>query len=669
MELNTDSSLESIVTSESTLLDLYRVLRLPRTIEDKMLRLIRQNRLAKWFSGQGQEAIAVGCAWALEDTDWLLPMHRNLGVWTTRNVPLRPLFCQLMGRQGGYTNGRDRSFHFGLLEHHIVGMISHLGAMLPVADGLALAAKMKGTDAVACAFTGEGSTREGDFHEALSLASIWKLPVIFVVENNGYGLSTPSAEAIPIEHIADAASGYGMAGEVVDGNNVVEVIGAVSRAASRARSGQGPTLLEMKTFRMRGHEEASGTKYVPQELLENWATKDPVVNFRRHLVEKGGVDESALASIDAKLTAEVEEVAEWAITQPAVKSNREKEVSAVFAPVVLGDMDALDDGPQSELRFIDALSDGLRDAMQADNSVLIMGQDIAEYEGVFKVTKGFLKQFGSERVRNTPIIESGVIGCAMGLALEGFKPIVEMQYADFITCGFNQIVNNLATTHYRWGSSLNVTIRAPFGGGIGAGPFHSQSPEAWFCHVPGLKVVVPASPEDAKGLIRAAIQDPNPVLFFEHKYLYRGEKGMVPEGTYTTPLGKARIARAGNDLTIITWGVGVRWALDEAEKQAAEGVDIEVIDLRTIVPWDHESALASIRKTNRLIVLHEAARTAGFGAEIAAEVTEVVWEHLDAPPIRVAAETIPVPFSQSLENEIYSAKGRLPEAIRRVLAY
>jgi len=650
-------------------LDLYRALQLPRTIEDKMLRLIRQNRLAKWFSGYGQEAIAVGCTWALEDRDWLLPMHRNLGVWTTRGVPLRPLFCQLMGKHGGYTNGRDRTFHFGLPDQRIVGMISQLGAMLPVADGLALAAKLKNSGAIACTFTGEGATREGDFHEALSLASTWALPVIFVVENNGYGLSTPVDEAIPVENIADAASGYGMAGEVVDGNDILAVIDAVELAAERGRAGDGPTLLEMKTFRMRGHEEASGTKYVPQELFDAWMEKDPLEQYRQHLITNELADGAFLEAVDAELAAEVEEVAEWAITQPSVTSDLETERSAVFAQNTVPHLPVAADAPRAEQRFIDALSDGLWDAMEADGQVLLLGQDIAEYEGVFKVTKGFLEHFGRARVRNTPIIESGVLGCAMGLALEGLKPVIEIQYADFITCGFNQIVNNLATTHYRWGAPLNVTIRAPFGGGIGAGPFHSQSPEAWFCHVPGLKVVVPASPEDAKGLIQSAIADPNPVLFFEHKYLYRAEKGSVPVGTYTTPLGKAHIAREGTDVTIVTWGVGVRWALDEAEMQHIQGVAIEIVDLRTLVPWDREAVLVSLKKTNRLVVLHEATRMGGFGAEIAAEITEVAWEHLDAPPVRVGAETMPVPFSKSLEDDIYSAKGRLAWAIQRVLGY
>src|SRR5690606_2891458 len=582
-------------------LALYRALRLPRAVEEKMLRLIRQNRLSKWFSGYGQEAIAVGVAWALEERDWILPMHRNLGVWTTRGLPLRPLFCQLMGRDGGYTNGRDRTFHFGLPEKRLVGMISHLGAMLPVADGLGLAAQLDGTGAVAAAFVGEGATREGDFHEALSLAAVWKLPVLFVVENNGYGLSTPTAEALPVEDVADAAAGYGMPGHVVDGNDVEAVVAAVRMAAERARRGEGPTMLEMKTFRMRGHEEASGTRYVPAALFERWAPLDPLLQYKQRLLERGEADEAALGEIDAALAAEDEEAAEWALRQPEAVSTPEREHADVVAPgpplALPGPEGA---GERRERRFIDALTEALDGAMAADERVILMGQDVAEYGGVFKVTAGLVEKYGRARVRNTPIIESGAVGCAMGLALEGFRPVVEMQYADFITCGFNQIVNNLATTHYRWGAPLNVTIRAPLGGGIGAGPFHSQSPEAWFCHVPGLKVVVPATPEDAKGLLRAALLEPNPVLFFEHKLLYRAEKGLVPAGDYVTPLGRARLAREGADVTVVTWGVGVRWALDEAARRAETGVEVEVVDLRTLVPWDRETVRASLAKTNRL---------------------------------------------------------------------
>ncbi|HEX8384724.1 MAG TPA: thiamine pyrophosphate-dependent enzyme [Rubricoccaceae bacterium] len=654
-------------------LALYRALRLPRTVEDKMLRLIRQNRLSKWFSGYGQEAIAVGCALALRDTDWVLPMHRNLGVWTTRGVELRPLFCQLMGRDGGFTKGRDRTFHVGLPEKRIVGMISHLAAMLPVADGFGLAARLGGSenverDGVALAFTGEGATREGDFHEALNLAAVWKLPVIFVVENNGYGLSTPTAEAVPVEDIASAAVGYGMPGVVVDGNDVEAVMAVIREAAERGRRGEGPTLVEAKTFRMRGHEEASGTKYVPPGLFDEWTPRDPVARLRQRLLD-AGVPESDLDAVDRAFVAEVEEVAEWALRQPEATSTGEAEHGDVFAPPFVSVPPPAADAPRNETRFLDALSDGLRHAMDADERTVLMGQDIAEYGGVFKLTAGFVERFGKDRVRNTPIIESGALGAALGLAVAGFKPVVEMQYADFITCGFNQIVNNLAPTHYRWAQPVNVTVRAPFGGGIGAGPFHSQSPEAWFCHVPGLKVVVPGTPEDAKGLLRAAIDDPNPVLFFEHKALYRGLKGPVPEGDYATPLGVARVSRQGADLTVVTWGVGLSWALAEADEWAAKGREVEVVDLRTLVPWDREAVLASVRKTGRLVVLHEATRTAGFGAEVAAEVAEAAFAHLDAPPVRVGGADLPIAFSKQIEAEVYSAKARLGAAVARTLAY
>ncbi len=658
---------------------LSRALLMPRAIEEKMLRLIRQGRLSKWFSGYGQEAVAVGCTWALGEADYLLPMHRNLGVWTTRGVGLRPLFCQLMGRAGGFTKGRGRTFHFGLPEERIIGMISHMAAMLPVACGLGMAAQQKDEDFVACALCGDGATREGDFHEALSLASVWKLPVLFVVENNGYGLSTPTAAAVPATDIAAAAGGYGMPGHVVDGNDVFAVIDAVRQAAARARRGDGPTLLEMKTFRVRGHEEASGTKYVPGELIEAWGAKDPVDRFVRHVTEEGAMAQDEIDALRAGLAAGVNGVAEWALEQPEARSTLEAERADVFGPSPFDPPEQhvpdaphvhVPEGPASEMRFIDAVSDGLRQAMEADDDVLLMGQDVAAYGGVFKVTEGFLDAFGPERVRDTPIIESGVIGAALGLALEGLKPVVEMQYADFITCAFNQTVNNLATTHYRWGRPAGVTIRAPFGGGIGAGPFHSQSMEAWFAHVPGLKVVVPYAPQDAKGLLMAAIREPNPVLFFEHKKLYRSLRGEVTEAPFEVPLGRARLACEGTDATIVTYGAGVGWALAEAAFQEKENrASVEVIDLRTLVPWDRQAVLRSVEKTGRLLVLHEATRTAGFGAEVAAEIAEEGFTLLDAPPARVAAEDLPVPFSTQLEQEIFSAEARLRPALERLLAF
>lgn len=660
----------STITS-STDIDLkalHRALLLPRTIEDKMLMLIRQNRLSKWFSGYGQEAISVGCTWALRESDYVLPTHRNLGVWVTRGLPLLPLFCQLMGKDGGYTKGRDRTFHFGLPEKRIIGMISHMAAMLPVACGLGQAFQFKGEDGVALVFCGDGASREGDFHEALNLASAWKLPVLFVVENNGYGLSTPTSDAIPAENIADAALGYGMRGEVVDGNDVLAVIDAVQRATEQARNGEGPTLLEMKTFRRRGHEEASGTKYVPDDLMAAWADKDPLDRFERLLLDEGVMTQEELDAVKIELAVEVHEAAEQALLQPLVESTADIESADVFAPAFDGH--TTPSGPTSEKRFIDAISDGLRQAMEADERVVLMGQDVAEYGGVFKVSEGFLDIFGPARVRNTPIIESGILGAAMGLALEGLKPVVEMQYADFISCGFNQIINNLATTHYRWGAPLNVTIRAPYGGSIGAGPFHSQSVEAWFCHTPGLKVVVPATPEDAKGLLLTSIEEPNPVLFFEHKALYRSLKGEVADAPYHLPLGKARVVREGTDATIITYGLGVRWALEEAEhQQETNGASIEVIDLRTLVPWDRETVLASLAKTHRVLVLYEATYTGGFGAEVAARIAEEGFSHLDAPPMRVGGADLPIPFSINLERDIFSAQARLRPKLEALLRF
>jgi len=662
------------IKSPSQFEDLYRALLLPRVIEEKMLLLIRQGRLSKWFSGFGQEAIAVGTTYALKPDDYILPMHRNLGVWTTRGLPLERLFCQLMGKEGGYTRGRDRTFHFGIMEKNIVGMISQLGAMLPVANGLGLASRLDGEDRIAVAFIGEGATREGDFHEALNLASVWKLPVIFIVENNGYGLSTPTKAVVPVENIADAGAGYAMHSVVVDGNDVLEVIRVVEEARVRAKAGEGPTLLEMKTFRMRGHEEASGTKYVPQELMDQWALLDPLTRFES--VAKKKLTLKKQAEIRTELVEMVGKVADWALLQPEVTSTAEQELGDVFAtgsstrgPVEATSSAEKVDAPATEIRFIDAISDGLREGMRSNPKTILMGQDIAEYGGVFKVTQGFLEEFGPDRVLNTPIIESGALGAAMGLALAGHAPVVEIQYFDFIACGFNQIVNNLATTHYRWGAPLNVTIRAPFGGGIGAGPFHSQSMEAWFCHTPGLKVVVPATPEDAKGLLLASLRDPNPVLFLEHKKLYRSMKGLVPAEDYEVELGRANVVRDGRDISIITYGIGVSWALEEAAYWQEKGIEIEIVDLRTLVPWDRETVIESVKKTNKVLVLHEAPKTGGFGAEISAQITESVFEYLEAPPVRLGGADMPIPFSKQIENEVYSAQGRLRASLESLIAY
>jgi len=665
-----DPTTEWRLPAPDELVELYRRLLVPRLIEEKMLRLLRQGRLSKWFSGIGQEAIAVGVVSALEPDDFVLPMHRNLGVFTGRDLDLLQLFKQLLGRDGGFTKGRDRTFHFGTIEHRIVGMISHLGAMLPVADGLALAAQLRGERRVVATFTGDGSTSEGDFHEALNLAAVWKLPVLFVVENNLYGLSTPVSEQYACRDLADRGAGYGMPGVVCDGNDLIAVLETVRVAARRARAGEGPTLLEFKTFRMRGHEEASGTAYVPKALFEEWEGKDPVLRFEQLLDRVGVMTADDRARIRQQFKTRIDDLVDEALAAPAPESTPERELADVFAPSLLTvrepHAEAMRTAPT--LRYVDAISDGLRETMRRNPAVVLLGQDIAEYGGAFKVTEGFSGEFGKARVRNTPIIESGAIGCALGLALDGFVPMVEMQFGDFISCGFNQIVNNLAKTHYRWGGRVPVVIRVPVGGGSGAGPFHSQNVESWFAAVAGLKVVAPATPLDAKGLLIAAFEDGNPVLYLEHKLLYRSSKGPVPEGYYTLPIGRARIARQGHDATIVSYGVGVGWALEAADALADEHVAIEVVDLRSLAPWDAETVLDSVRRTSRALVLHEAPLTGGFGGEIAATIAEHAFEWLDAPVARLGALDTPVPFSKALEEQ-FSPKGRLLAALRDLLAY
>jgi len=656
--------------SPERLKELYRALLLPRIIEERALLLLRQGKLSKWFSGVGQEAIAVGVVSALEADDWILPMHRNLGVFTGRGLDLLTLFRQLFGKDGGFTKGRDRTFHFGALENRIVGMISHLAAMLPVADGLALAAQLRGTRRVAAAFIGEGATSEGDFHEAVNLAAVWKLPVLFVIENNQYALSTSAAEQYACRDLADRGLGYGIPGVIVDGNDLLAVYRAVAAAAKRARRGEGPSLLEFKTFRMRGHEEASGTSYVPKQLLEEWGPKDPITRFENLLLEHGVLTPVERELIRGDLKPRIETLADAALASADPVSSAELERADVYAPSGLRlaepTPEALAAAP--ERRYVDAISDGLREAMRRNPQTLLLGQDIAEYGGVFKVSEGFVAEFGKARVRNTPITESGAVGAALGLALDGFVPMIEMQFGDFISCGFNQIVNNLAKTHYRWGAPVPVVVRVPVGGGLGAGPFHSQNVEAWFTHVAGLKVLAPATPYDAKGLLIAAFEDGNPVLYLEHKLLYRSARGKLPAGHYTVPIGRARLARPGRDASVVSYGVAVHWALDAAAQLAVEGKQIEVVDLRSLLPWDVETVVASVRRCGRALVLHEAPLSGGFGAELASTIGREAFEWLDAPVTRLGALDTPVPFSKALEAT-FSPKERLLPALRELLAY
>jgi 2-oxoisovalerate dehydrogenase E1 component len=650
--------------TDKELVSLYREILKPRLIEEKMLILLRQGKISKWFSGIGQEAIGIGVAMALNDDEYILPMHRNLGIFTARKLPLGRLFAQWQGRMTGYTKGRDRSFHFGVKEAKIVGMISHLGPQMGVADGIALGHLLKKEKGVTAVFTGDGGTSQGDFHESVNVAAVWNLPVMFIIENNGYGLSTPSSEQFKCKSFVDKGIGYGMEAIQIAGNNLVDVYTTLRDLAEDMRQRPRPLLVECLTFRMRGHEEASGTKYVPAELMDEWAAKDPVVNFERFLLDSGVIGQDTVDKMRAEIKAEIEAGLQEAYAEPAIVADAEVELADVYAP-----HEAKLTPPGKEMeekRLIDAISDGLREAMHAHDNLILMGQDIADYGGVFKITEGFVEAFGKERVRNTPLCEAAILGTGLGLSIKGMKSMVEMQFADFVSEGFNQIVNNLAKIHYRWGQNADVVVRMPTGAGVQAGPFHSQSNEAWFTHVPGLKVVYPAFPADAKGLLLTAFEDPNPVMFFEHKALYRSLKGDVPKGYYTLPFGKAAVVRDGSELSIITYGMGVHWALAAAE--AMPEVDMEIIDLRTLVPLDREAIFASVKKTGRAVVLHEDTLFGGIGGEIAAMINEHCFESLDAPVMRCASMDTPVPFTGSLEAQ-FLASSRLGEVIKKVMGY
>ncbi len=634
-------------------------------IEEKMLILLRQGKIGKWFSGIGQEAISVGTALAMHTDEYILPMHRNLGVFTSREVPLARLLAQFQGKMSGFTKGRDRSFHFGTQEFKIVGMISHLGPQLSLADGIALAHKLKNEEKATLVFTGDGATSQGDFHEALNTAAVWNLPVIFVIENNGYGLSTPVSEQYKCERLADRGIGYGMEAVQIDGNNILEVYDTMLHYTEDIRKNPRPILIECMTFRMRGHEEASGTKYVPKELFEIWGQKDPVENFENYLLNEGIIDEEYGTSYRYQLKKEIDTAIEIAFGEEDIVPNTEEEIKDMYAPYEYKEILPSTQN-KTDKRYLDAISDALRQGMQRHQNFVLMGQDIAEYGGAFKITQGFVEEFGKERVRNTPLCESAIVGAALGLSINGYKGMMEMQFADFVTEGFNQIINNLAKTHYRWGQNADVIIRMPTGAGTGAGPFHSQSNEAWFTKTPGLKVVYPAFPSDAKGLLAAAIEDPNPVMYFEHKFLYRGISEEIFDDYYTTEIGKANLLKEGTEASIITYGLGVHWALEYAKEHPELSIDI--IDLRSLQPWDKEAVEASVRKTGRAFILHEDTLTNGFGAELSAHISEHCFQYLDAPVIRCASLDTAIPMSKELEDN-FLAKARLAEKLHALLNY
>ncbi|KAA5545706.1 alpha-ketoacid dehydrogenase subunit alpha/beta [Adhaeribacter rhizoryzae] len=651
--------------TDDDLLALYRGILLPRLIEERMLILLRQGRITKWFSGIGQEAISVGATLALNPDEYILPLHRNLGVFTGRNIPLERLFAQFQGKKTGFTKGRDRSFHFGSKEHHIVGMISHLGPQLAVADGIALADLLDKKQKATLVFSGDGGASEGDFHEALNVAAVWSLPVIFMIENNGYGLSTPNSEQFKFASFIDKGPAYGIDTLQIDGNNVVEVYDTVRQAAASLRQNPRPILIEAMTFRMRGHEEASGTKYVPQELFEKWTKKDPVENFEKYLLDEMVLTARSQVAIREELKNLIEDGLEKAFAVPLPEPDLAEELADMyrsFNQVLIAPTSA----DTTEKRFVDAIADGLRQSLERYPELVIMGQDIAEYGGVFKVTEGFVEQFGKQRIRNTPLCESAIVGIGLGMSVKAKKSVIEMQFADFVTCGFNQVVNNLAKSHYRWGQNADVVIRMPTGAGTAAGPFHSQSNEAWFFHTPGLKVVYPSSPYDAKGLLNAAIEDPNPVLYFEHKLLYRSIASQIPDDYYTLEIGKAKMVTEGSDISIITYGMGVHWAAHLL--QTMPEVSADILDLRTLLPWDQEAVARTVKKTGRVLILHEDTLTGGIGAEISAWISENCFTYLDGPVIRVASLDTAVPFSPPLEQQFLPVQ-RLQEKVEQLLKY
>ena len=652
--------------TDDFLIELYKKLIKPRLVEEKMLILLRQGKISKWFSGIGQEAIAVGATTAMENEDYILPLHRNLGVFTSRNIPLHRLFAQWQGKPSGFTKGRDRSFHFGTNEHHIVGMISHLGAQLSVADGIALANKLERKKEVTLAFSGEGGTSEGEFHEALNVAAVWELPVIFVIENNGYGLSTPTSEQYRCKQLIDKAIGYGMESIQIDGNNLLEVYHTINHFADDIRLQNRPILVEALTFRMRGHEEASGTKYVPEKLMEAWAKKDPVQNYENYLLQEGVLTDKMREDFREFIKKEIDEA--WHQTQAETwaVADEKQELGDVYFPYVSTEMPPLSEG-KSKKRFIDAISDGLRQSMEKYPQSILMGQDVAEYGGVFKVSLGFVDIFGKNRIRNTPICESAIIGSGLGLSVKGWKAIIEMQFADFVSCGFNQIVNNLAKIHYRWGQNADVVIRMPTGAGVGAGPFHSQSNEAWFFHTPGLQILYPSNPYDAKGLLNAAIANPNPVLFFEHKALYRSLEAEIPNDYYTLEIGKAKTVLEGEDVLIISYGLGVHWAKQVVEQQNLLG-QVCVLDLVSLLPWDKNLVKSLVEKIGKVLLLQEDTHTGGIMAEIAAWISENCFEFLDAPIRRVSSLDTPVPFAKHLEQN-FLATARLEKTLQALVDY
>lgn len=654
--------------SQEERIALFREMVRIRAFEDKAIDLFKEGAVkGSAHSYVGEEAIAAGVAMSLRADDFVTSNHRGHGHCLVKGANMRRMMAELLGRQDGYCQGLGGSMHIADLSLNILGSNGIVGAGIGLAIGAALAAKLDGSDRVGIAFFGDGASSEGLFHEALNLAAVWKLPVVFVCENNQYGLSTPSRLVISGETIAARAAAYGIPGEKIDGNDVEEVYRAANVAIARARAGEGPSLIEALTYRWGEHSmRANLPRYRSVEEEDTWKTRDPIKSLREQL-SHSGVKQDVTASIQSEADAEVEDAVTFA--KASAPPSETIMYPAVMSSLKAGDQ-VLPPPGDRKLSFVQALNEAIGQEMGRDDSVFIMGEDIARIGGVFGVTRGLIEKFGEDRVRDTPISEQALAAAGVGAAIAGKRPIVELQFFDFVTLAMDMIVNQAAKFRFMLGGTPKVplVIRGPQGGGVRLAAQHSQSLEAWFAHVPGLVVVAPSTPYDAKGLLISAIRDDNPVIFLEHKLLYLGGESPVPEEMYAIPLGKADIKRPGKDVTIVATLAMVPRALQAAEFLARDGISVEVIDPRTIKPFDIETVVASIRKTHRCVVVHEAWKTGGFGGEIVAQIMEHAFDWLDAPVMRVCAPDVPMPYNDELEREVIPSAARIEQAVRDLIA-
>ena len=639
---------------------LYVTMLTARRFDERTIELFNQGLVkGTAHSAVGQEAIAAGACAALRDDDYVVTHHRGHGHTIAKGADLNRMMAELMGKETGYCRGLGGSMHIAALDRGILGANGVVGAGIGIGTGAGLSALIRKTGQVCLVFFGDGAANEGIFHEALNLASLWKLPVIYFCENNQYALSTTQAESTAVDKLSSRAAAYRMPGTTIDGNDVLAVHDAVRKAVERARAGDGPSLIEAMTYRWGDHSmRANLPRYRTEAEEAEWYAKDPLKRIERRI--------PAAARHRSEIDERIEAAIAFAKASP--EPSEELMESAVYAPFELEEPQPPPVGNR-EIGFGEALSEAMAQEMTRDDRVVVLGEDVGKIGGIFGATRGLRERFGAERVRDTPISEAGFANTAMGAALTGLRPIVEVQIFDFVTLMMDMIVNQAAKARYMLGGGPTVplVVRGPQGGGIRLGAQHSQSLEAWFAHIPGLIVIAPSTPYDAKGLLAAAIRNDNPVVFLEHKLLYVRGKGAVPVEPYAIPIGKAEIKRPGTDVTIVATQAMVATALQAAGQLAADGIEAEVIDPRTIRPLDEEAILASVRKTNRLVVAHEGWRRWGFGAEVAALVQDHAFDWLDAPVERVGSRDVPMPYNDTLERAVIPSAADIIAAAKRAM--